>query len=84
MHALTWFATTVNPTPTPSMTVNPENVTPGVAGFIGIAVVAIAVVLLLIDMNRRIRRGRYRSEIAEQLDAEAAAQDPATEDPAKD
>lgn len=69
MHALTWLATT--PTPTPTSTVNPDNVTPGVIGFIGTAVIAIALVFLLIDMLRRIRRAGYRAEIAEELDAEA-------------
>lgn len=71
MHALTWLAMTT-PTPSPSPTIDPDSVTPGVAGFIGIAVIAIAVVFLLIDMQRRIRRARYRSEIAEQLDEEQA------------
>lgn len=60
-------------TPTPTPTVDPDNVTPGVAGFIAIAVVAIAVVLLLVDMLRRIRRARYRSEVGEDLDAELEA-----------
>ncbi len=68
MHALTWLATT--PTPSPTSTVNPDNVTPGVAGFIGTAVIVLAVVLLLIDMLRRIRRAGYRAEITAQLDAE--------------
>lgn len=71
MHAITWLATT--PTPSPTATVDPANVTPGVVGFIGTAVIAIALVLLLIDMLRRIRRAGYRSEIAEELDAEAEA-----------
>jgi hypothetical protein len=80
MHALTWLAMTT-PTPSPSPTIDPDRVTPGVAGFIGIAVIAIAVVFLLIDMQRRIRRARYRSEIAEQLDTEQQAR---TERPASD
>jgi hypothetical protein len=71
MHALTWLATT--PTPSPTATVNPDNVTPGVAGFIGTAVIVLAVVFLLIDMLRRIRRAGYRAEISEQLDAEQFA-----------
>lgn len=71
MHALTWLATT--PTPSPTSTVNPDNVTPGVAGFIGTAVIVLAVVLLLIDMLRRIRRARYRSEVREDLDAQELA-----------
>lgn len=68
MHALTWLATT--PTPSPTSTVDPANVTPGVAGFVGTAVIVLAVVFLLIDMLRRIRRAGYRAEISEQLDAE--------------
>lgn len=45
-------------------------VTPGVAGFIAIFLVAAAIVLLLLDMTRRVRRVRYRGEIGELLDAE--------------
>lgn len=60
------------PMPTPSMTVDPDSVTPGFAGF---AFVALLVVVLLIwDMNRRIRRVRYREEVREELDAEQAEQ----------
>ena len=62
------MATGAPETPMPTMTVDPAVVTPGLAGF-----VAIAVVLLLIDMLRRIRRGRYRAQIAEELDAEEQA-----------
>lgn len=69
MDALIWWAAA--PTPTP--TVNPDDVTPGVAGFIAVGVLAAAVVLLLMDMLRRIRRARYRSEIGEELDAEIQA-----------
>lgn len=72
MQPLTWIATNTPFVPSPSPSVNPDTVTPGVAGFIAIAVIALAVVFLLIDMIRRIRRGRYRAEIAEQLDAEEA------------
>lgn len=67
------MATGAPETPMPTMTVDPAVVTPGLAGFVAIAVVAIAVVLLLIDMLRRIRRGRYRAQIAEELDAEEQA-----------
>ena len=49
---------------------DPNTVTPGVLGFIVTFLVAAAVVLLAIDMTRRIRRTRYRGEIAERLDAE--------------
>lgn len=58
------------PTPTPTMTVAAETVTPGFVGFIAIALLAVVVVFLIIDMLRRIRRAGYRAEINEQLDAE--------------
>lgn len=67
---LTWAAAT--PIPTPTMTVDPNDVTPGFVGFAWMGIVVIAVVLLLTDMLRRIRRGRYRAEVSEQLDAEEA------------
>jgi Na+-transporting methylmalonyl-CoA/oxaloacetate decarboxylase gamma subunit len=63
------------------MTVAPEAVTPGFVGFAAIVVLLIAVILLIWDMNRRIRRVRYREEVREELDAEEAARaaDAATE-----
>lgn len=51
---------------------DPNTVTPGVEGFLAIALLAIAVIFLLIDMTRRIRRVRYRGEIRESLEAEEA------------
>lgn len=64
---------TETPMPTPVMTVEPESVTPGFIGFAAIVVVVIAVILLIWDMNRRIRRVRYREEVRDELDAEEAA-----------
>ncbi len=61
------------PMPTPSMTVDPESVTPGFVGFAIVVVLVAVVVLLIWDMNRRIRRVRYRAEVREELDAEEAA-----------
>ncbi|MGM7678392.1 hypothetical protein [Microbacterium sp. A94] len=61
------------PMPTPSMTVDPNSVTPGPLGFAVIVIVLIAVVLLIWDMNRRVRRVRYREEVRDELDAEQAA-----------
>lgn len=59
------------PTPSPSPTdVDPNLVTPGVGGFVAIAFISLLVVLLVWDMMRRIRRGRYRAEVREELDAE--------------
>jgi hypothetical protein len=68
-------------TPIPEQTVDPTLVTPGPAGFVVIAVLALAVVALVWDMMRRIRRGRVRADINEELDAEqqAAAAAGATE-----
>ena len=55
----------------PPIEVDPNLVTPGVFGFIATFVVGIGVILLLLDMNRRMRRNRYRAEIAQRLDDEA-------------
>ncbi|MDL9980771.1 hypothetical protein [Microbacterium candidum] len=67
-------AAAATPTPSPSPTdVDPNLVTPGVAGFALIAILSVAVVLLVWDMMRRIRRGRYRAEVREELDAEEQA-----------
>lgn len=52
----------------PAIEVDPNSVTPGVVGFVVTFAVMIAVVLLVLDMVRRVRRVRYRSEIAEKLD----------------
>jgi hypothetical protein len=72
LRASVWLAAT--PTPTPSSGPSEDQVTPGVVGFVVTFLVAVAVVLLVIDMVRRIRRVRYRAEIAEKLDAEQAGQ----------
>lgn len=60
-------------TPTPTLTdsqVDPNLVTPGPWGFVIIALVAIAAILLVWDMMRRIRRGRVRADIREELATE--------------
>ena len=58
----------------PPIEVDPNLVTPGAVGFIATFVVGIGVLLLLLDMTRRIRRVRYRAEIAERLDGESNQQ----------
>ncbi len=75
-HALAALvsAATTTPTPTPTAPIDPNLVTPGVVGFLFTALIAIAVIFLVWDMMRRIRRGRVRADIQEELDAEAAAQ----------
>jgi len=62
-------------TPAPGETIDPNIVTPGVIGFLLTIGVAAAVVLLVIDMTRRIRRINYRAQANEKLDAEEAAAD---------
>lgn len=69
---------TATPVPSPSAPVDPDLVTPGPWGFVVIALLAAIVILLIMDMMRRIRRGRVRADIQEQLDAEASEQ---TRDP---
>ena len=71
LAALSRAASTATPTPTPA--VDPNLVTPGPWGFVAIAFLAVAVILLVWDMMRRIRRARIRSEVDEMLDAEEAA-----------
>lgn len=83
MHAFVALAaTTATPIPTPSMMVDPELVTPGVWGFAVIALLAVAVILLVSDMLRRIRRARVRADIAEELAAEMDATSAEDQDPA--
>jgi hypothetical protein len=69
------FASDATPLPIPTMEVDPELVTPGPWGFLVIALLALAVIVLVWDMMRRIRRGRVRADIAEELEAERAALD---------
>ncbi|MGZ0069893.1 hypothetical protein [Microbacterium arborescens] len=71
MNSLLWLTSAA--TPIPGITVDPTSVTPGPWGFGAIVILTIAVVLLLLDMLRRVRRGRYRAEVREQLDEEDAA-----------
>jgi hypothetical protein len=61
-------------TPSPSPSVDPETTfySPGTIGFIATFGMAVGAALLIADLVRRIRRVRYRAEIQEKLDAEAA------------
>lgn len=72
-EAILWLATPApTPSPVPAYEGDPNLVTPGVVGFAVTFFIAIATVLLIIDMNRRVRRVRYREEIREKLEAEKA------------
>lgn len=52
--------------------VDPTLVTPGVWGFVITAAIMVVVILLIIDMVRRMRRVNYRAEIRQRLEDEAA------------
>ena len=49
-------------------------VSPTWVGFTATLLIAVAVVFLLLDMNRRVRRVRYRAEAREKIAAEQAEQ----------
>lgn len=76
MFSLLNLAATVTPTPgdDPSLRpgLDPAQVTPGLLGFLATLFLVIAVIFLIRDMARRIRRVRYR-EMAN-LEAEQAAE----------
>lgn len=69
LTALAALAATPTPVPTPDESI----VTPGPLGFAAVAFIGVAVFLLVWDMLRRIRRGRYREEVNAELDAEEQA-----------
>ncbi|SKA99518.1 hypothetical protein SAMN06295879_2825 [Agreia bicolorata] len=50
---------------------DPDTVTPGFVGFIATFGVAAVVILLVIDMVRRVRRVNYREQVRQQLEQEA-------------
>ncbi|MCI2959314.1 hypothetical protein MN032_16625 [Agromyces atrinae] len=56
---------------------NPDDVTPGIWGFVITFLLMVAVLLLVLDMVRRVRRTNYRAEIDERLQAEVAERDAA-------
>ncbi|MFM6940340.1 MAG: hypothetical protein ACKOUD_07000 [Rhodoluna sp.] len=62
-------------TPSPSASPDPSETfySPGTIGFIMTFFVTAGAVALIFDMVRRVRRVRYRAEIAEKLAAEAAS-----------
>lgn len=60
-------------TPTPTPGPDAADVTPGVIGFFITLGLIVVVILLIVDMVRRIRRVNYRAQVREQLAAEEAA-----------
>lgn len=49
---------------------DPDTVTPGIWGFVVTFALMVIVVLLILDMVRRIRRTNYRAEVRERLEVE--------------
>ena len=81
LRASVWLSSGVTPTPSPtfgSYTGDEDLITPGWIGFAITFLIMVATVLLVLDMTRRVRRTRYRGEIREKLEAEAAAADSPT------
>ena len=78
MHTLLSALLAATPTPTPTVDPSETWYSPGTVGFIMTFFMAAGAIALIFDMVRRIRRVRYRAEIAEKLAAEAAAEKPAS------
>jgi hypothetical protein len=71
-----WFSLTASPVPTPPPGFDEDAVTPGIWGFVITFALIIVVVLLIIDMVRRMRRVTYRAQVRQQLEDEEAAKKP--------
>lgn len=78
MHTLLSALLAATPTPTPTLDPSETWYSPGTIGFIMTFFMAAGAIALIFDMVRRIRRVRYRAEIAEKLAAEAAAEQQVT------
>lgn len=74
-EGLVWRTATQTPPPMPDESL----VTPTWIGFAVTLALAIVVVLIIMDMIRRIRRMNYRAEIRQKLDNEEAARIEAVE-----
>lgn len=71
---MNFYAIVAAATGTPQPHFNEDSVTPGWIGFSAMFLVALLVILLCIDLVRRVRKVRYRGEIREQLEAEYEAE----------
>jgi hypothetical protein len=72
MHILISALLAATPTPTPTVDPSETFYSPGTIGFIMTFFVTAGAIALIFDMVRRIRRVRYRAEIAEKLAAESS------------
>lgn len=72
---MNWLLALLSETPTPIPLEAPDDTfnSPGLVGFLVTFAVAGIAVLLFFDMNRRVRRTRYRQEIRQRLAEEQAA-----------
>lgn len=65
-----------DPSPSPLPGLKPgltqDMVTPGLLGFLATAFIVIIMAFLIVDMVRRIRRVRYRGEVAEAAEQDGA------------
>jgi hypothetical protein len=70
-----WLSALLAATPSPTPSVDPANTfySPGTIGFVATFLVAAGAIVIIFDMVRRIRRVRYRSDIAAKLEVEASA-----------
>jgi uncharacterized membrane protein YcjF (UPF0283 family) len=68
-----WRLVDATPSPVPTSNISDDLVTPGVWGFVITALIMVAVILLIIDMVRRLRRLNYRAEIRQRLEDEHAS-----------
>jgi len=75
-NAILWMATpSPEPTIYPEFEGDPNAVTPGVIGFLATLFIALATLLIIMDMNRRVRRVRYRELAQEAIREEEALAD---------
>lgn len=51
---------------------DPDTVSPGIAGFFAVALLAVAIILLGFNLVKRLRRNAYRAEIREDIANELA------------
>ncbi|WP_138443285.1 hypothetical protein [Sinomonas susongensis] len=69
MHSLL-LALAATPSPTDSGTLRPgltdDQITPGIWGFLSTAFIVVLMLFLIVDMVRRLRRVRYRSQVEEE------------------
>lgn len=62
------------PSPSDGRELNSVTVSPGLPGFFAMFVLAVAIVLLLVDMARRVRRVQAKGRVEERMAARSAEQ----------